>query len=307
MDSWSINSWLILLLARERQRVGMNGMRFHTNSSFAMLLCLLVLIDNTCGAEPAAPKRLLLLGQGPDGHPFATHEYLSGLTVLKKCLDRVDGLESTLIEADEPFRAVSNRTGPELIDRADGVVLFLAEGARWIQQDAARLAALERLAARGGALVGLHWGIGCRDARYIEKFVELFGGCHGGPDRKYAVVATTTEIAAPSHAIMTRVEPLTLEDEFYYRLKFVQPDGSVTPLLRVGIEGQPQCVAWAWERPDKGRSFGFSGLHFHKNWQYEPYRRMVSQGVVWTLKLPVPPEGLNVDVTADDLKLPERK
>jgi len=34
---------------------------------------------------------------------------------------------------------------------------------------------------------------------------------------------------------------------------------------------------------------------------------MVTQGIVWTLKLPVPPEGLNVDVTEADLKLPERK
>jgi len=186
------------------------------------------------------------------------------------------------------------------------VVLFLAEGARWIQQDAARVAAFERLAARGGALVGLHWGIGCRDAQYVEKFVTLFGGCHGGPDRKYAVVTATTEIADAAHPIMTRVEPVSLEDEFYYRLKFAQPNGSVTPLLRVRIEAETHPVAWAWERPDKGRSFGFSGLHFHRNWQHESYRRMVAQGIVWTLKLQVPLEGLNVDVTADDLKLRER-
>ena len=285
----------------------MKAMRLFTSSSLAMLFCTLLLICGTYGAEPAAPKRVLLLGQGPDGHPFATHEYRSGLTILKKCLDRVDRVEATLIDADEPFRAGSELTWPELIDRADGVVLFLAEGARWIQQDAARLAALERLAARGGALVGLHWGIGCRDAQYVEKFVELFGGCHGGPDRKYAVVAATTEIADSKHPIMTRVEPVTLEDEFYYRLRFAHPSGSVAPLLRVSIEGESHSVAWAWERPDKGRSFGFSGLHFHKNWQHEPYRRMVSQGIVWTLKLPVPLAGLNVEVTADDLKLPERK
>jgi len=70
------------------------------------------------GAEPGAPKRVLLLAQGPDGHPFASHEYLAGLNIVKKCLDRVAGLEAAIIEADEPFRA-----GPELIDRADGVVL----------------------------------------------------------------------------------------------------------------------------------------------------------------------------------------
>ncbi len=100
---------------------------------------------------------------------------------------------------------------------------------------------------------------------------------------------------------------MTVEDEFYYRLKFARPDGSVTPLLRVRIEEESQPVAWAWERPDQGRSFGFSGLHFHKNWEQTAHRRMVAQGIVWTLKLPIPEGGLNVDVAADDLRLPERK
>lgn len=248
--------------------------------------------------EPAHAKRLLLLGQGPDGHPAATHEYLSGLRILKKCLDRVPGLESQIVAADEPFR-----TGPELIDRADGVVIFLAEGAKWIQQDEARLAALERLAGRGGALTGLHWGIGCRDDRFIERFVRLLGGCHGGADRKYAVVGVTTEIATPEHPIMTHVAPLAVEDEFYYRLKFARQDGSLLPLLRVPVEGESYAVAWAWERPDTGRSFGFSGLHFHANWKHSAYRRLVAQGVAWTLKLPIPAEGLNVDVAEEDLKL----
>jgi type 1 glutamine amidotransferase len=253
------------------------------------------------GLRADEPKLVLLLGQGPDGHPLSTHEYVSGQKIIKKCLDRVEGLHSEIISADEPFRA-----GPELIDKADGVVLFLSEGAKWIHQDAERLAALERLAGRGGAFVGLHWGIGCREARYIENYVKLFGGCHGGPDRKYAVVTTTTEIASPQHAIMTGVEPVTAEEEFYYRLKLAMPATAVTPLLHARIEGESHVVAWAWERPDRGRAFGFTGLHFHKNWELAAYRRMVAQGIVWTLKVPIPDKGLNVDVTAEDLRLPDR-
>jgi hypothetical protein len=74
----------------------------------------------------------------------------------------------------------------------------------------------------------------------------------------------------------------------------------VKPLLRVPIDGKDQTVAWAWERPDGGRSFGFSGLHFHDNWKLPEYRRLVAQGVLWTLKLPVPKDGLAVDVRGDD-------
>lgn len=263
-------------------------------------VCLVLLVDATAStaAEPNAPKRLLLLGQGPDGHPPATHEYMPGLRILKKCLDRVKGLEAEIVVADEPFRS-----GPELIDKADGVVLFLSEGAKWIHQHEARLAALERLAARGGGFVCLHWGMGCRDAQYIERYVKLFGGCHGGPDRKYAVVTATTEVADPKHPIMTGVDPITLEEEFYYHLKFAKSDGAVNRLLCVPIESQSHPVAWSWERPEKGRSFGFSGGHFHRNWEHAAYRRMVSQGIVWTLKLPVPERGLDVEITEEDLEL----
>lgn len=275
--------------------------RTSRGTRLTVYLGLAMCLATTGFAAEIKPQRLLLLGQGPDGHPQATHEYFAGLRIVKKCLDRVDGLKATLVDANEPFR-----DGPDLIDKADGVVLFLSEGAKWIHQDEARLAAFDRLAARGGAFAALHWGLGCRDAQYVEKYVNLFGACHGGPDRKYAVVTATTEIADAKHPIVTGVAPIMLEDEFYYRLKFPKPPQSVVPLLRVPIEGEAHTVAWAWERPDKGRSFGFSGLHFHKNWERAEYRRLVAQGIVWTLKLPVPADGLNVEITAEELRLPEK-
>jgi hypothetical protein len=86
-------------------------------------------------------------------------------------------------------------------------------------------------------------------------------------------------------------------------LKFAKPEGGVNPLLRASIDGKGQTVAWAWERPDGGRSFGFSGLHFHDNWKLPEYRRLVAQGVLWTLKKPVPKEGLPVELKEEDLKL----
>src|SRR4051794_40198063 len=91
--------------------------------------------------SPAPPKRLLLVGQGPDGHPAGTHEYNAGLKILQKCLAKVPGVEVTVAHGDEPWR-----DGPELIGRADAVVLFVSEGARWMQRSPQRFAALEKLA-----------------------------------------------------------------------------------------------------------------------------------------------------------------
>ncbi|HZY85634.1 MAG TPA: ThuA domain-containing protein [Gemmataceae bacterium] len=247
-----------------------------------------------CGPAAAAdreapPKKLLLVGQGPDGHPPQSHEYVAGLQVLAKCLKRVPGVEVTVVRADGAWK-----DGPELLARADGVVLYLAEGAKWASADPKRKAALERVAARKGGLVVLHWAMGAREAAPVADFVRLFGGCHGGPDRKYKVLETEAKVADAAHPVLAGVKDFRVRDEFYYRLKFVKPEGSVKPLLRVMIDGKPETVAWAWERPDGGRSFGFSGLHFHDNWKLAPYRRLVAQGVLWTLGLPVPKEGLPV-------------
>jgi hypothetical protein len=249
------------------------------------------------GAAP--PRKLLLVGCGPDGHPPMTHEYMAGLGVLGKCLDGVAGIELHTVKALDAWR-----DGPELIGRSDGVVLFVSEGARWLQQDPKRLEAMRQLAKRKGGLSVLHWGMGTRDAKPIDDFLALFGVCHGGPDRKYAVTDTECTLADREHPIARGLpEKFRIKDEFYYRLKVVKADEGLKPILRAGIDGKDEMVAWAWKRPDGGRSFGFSGLHFHDNWRREEYRRLVAQGVLWTLDLPIPEKGLPVKVSEDDLKV----
>jgi hypothetical protein len=244
------------------------------------------------------PKRLLLVGQGPDGHPAAAHEYVTGLKILHKCLEKVPNLDVKQVLADEPWRE-----GPELLDKADGVVLYLAEGAKWLQNDRGRHEALKKLAARGGGIVALHWAIGTKDAKNIEGFVKLVGGCHGGPDRQYTVLQANATVADAKHPIATGIKNFGVRDEFYYKLKFVQPEGAVKPVLQVAIDGQVETVAWSWERPDGGRSFGFSGLHFHDNWRLVEYRRLVAQAALWTVQLPIPEGGLAVNVADKDFQL----
>lgn len=267
-------------------------------TTILLLLSLLVAVTLAVPVAAQAPKKLLLIGQGPDGHPPQTHEYAAGLKVLARCLQPVEGIDVTVVRADAPWRE-----GPELIARADGVVLFLAEGAKWAQHDPKRHHALTQVAKRGGGLVALHWGMGTRDAEPIEPFVRLFGGCHGGPDRKYQVAEVAATPVDAMHPILQGIGTFKVKDEFYYRLKFVKAEKGPTPLLRVTLDGRPETVAWAWERPDGGRSFGFSGLHFHDNWRHREYRRLVAQGVLWSLGRPVPKGGLAVEVSDDDLKL----
>ncbi len=256
----------------------------------------LLVLGSVSWASGEGPKRVLLLGQRRD-HPPQSHEYMAGLRVLAKSLQDVPGLELSIHQADEPWQQ-----GPELLKDADGVVLYLGQGARWEQTDPQRLRALQDLAARGGGIVGLHWAIGGKDAKYIPRHLELMGGCHGGPDRKYVFCETDVKIADPRHPITFAVDNLRLEDEYYYRLKFAKA-GKVHAVLQATIEGKPETVAWAFERPDGGRSFGFSGMHYHRNWGIPACRRLIAQGLLWTLGMPVPEKGLVVDVAEEDLVL----
>ena len=266
-------------------------------SRTAAALGILLFIGSCCLADE--PKKLLLLGQKPDGHPPGTHEYMPGQRLLAKLVGNVKGIVSHVVQADDPWP-----DGPKLLDEADGAVLFVSEGAKWVGADADRLQAFERLAERGGGLVVLHWGMGTREAGPIDGFLKLFGGCHGGPDRKYKVLDDAeVRVANREHPITRGIGNLRVRDEFYYRLKFVQPPGTIRPVIQVPIDGELETVAWSWDRPGGGRSFGFSGLHFHENWSRHEYRRLVVQAVMWTLNLPIPEKGITVDAASEDLEL----
>ncbi|GIX05419.1 MAG: hypothetical protein KatS3mg114_1288 [Planctomycetaceae bacterium] len=242
----------------------------------------------TAQPSPAA-QRVLLVGQLPDGHPPGTHEFVAGLNVLQHLLRKQPRLQVQLVLADEPWE-----DGPTLISGADVVVLYLAEGARWLRAQPSRQQAFLEVSTRGGGLVCLHWAMGTKPAEHIADFVHLFGGCHGGDDRKYQVLTTDLRPApsAAEHPILRGVTPFRLDDEYYYQLKWYPREPAPQPLLEAWIDGAWWPVAWSWERPQGGRSFGFSGLHRYENWHRPEVRRLLVQAILWTLHREVPLTGL---------------
>lgn len=262
------------------------------------ILIAVLFLQCTIGASAEEVKRVLLIGQGPDGHPPATHEYSPGVQLLAKLLSRSEGIQTIVVSADGEWAE-----GPELLDGADAAVVFVSQGALWIQEDAKRLAAFQALAKRGGGLVCLHWGMGTRDAKNIPAWLKLFGGCHGGPDRRYKVVDVKMELGRKEHPILNGVKPIDVHEEFYFKLKLVPSSDAFVPLIRTNIEEESHTVSWAWNRPDGGRSFGFSGLHFHSNWKHESYRRLMTQAILWTVDRKIPSQGIPVDIKDIDLAL----
>jgi len=263
--------------------------------------CLLVFL--LALSLDAAPKQLLVLGQKPDGHPPGTHEYMPGARIVKALMSGQKDVRVTISQADEPWI-----DGPKMISKADGIVMFLNEGGRFIQDDPKRAKAFEAFAKRGGGLVAYHWGMGAKKVEHVSPFLKLFGGCHGGSDRKYTVVKEAQfQVAAPKHPVMAGIQSFQLPfEEFYYKLKVPKSPKNWTPLVKVPIEGGEETVGWAWERPDGGRSVGYSGLHFHVNWRHAQYQCFIAQAVLWSITRPVPKGGVRLQIKPKALELRRR-
>ena len=129
----------------------------------------------------------------------------------------------------------------------------------------------------------------------------------------------------PDHPASRGVKPFATSDEWYFNMRFRDGMTGVTPLLAalapeatmkrgdgahagnpdvrksVLEEKKPQVVAWAVERQDGGRGFGFTGGHFHKGWANDSQRTLVLNAIVWTAKAEVPAAGVASKFTDEEL------
>jgi hypothetical protein len=65
------------------------------------------------------------------------------------------------------------------------------------------------------------------------------------------------------------------------------------PEVREAVAAKkPQHLAWAFDRPDGGRGFGFTGLHLHENLHDDNFRQVLINAVAWVAGLEVPEGGV---------------
>lgn len=81
----------------------------------------------------------------------------------------------------------------------------------------------------------------------------------------------------------------------------------ITPLLRtsppkVALKGNKDVLSRAFDRPNGGRSFVFTGCHGHNEWGFEGMRRFAVNGILWSAGLEVPAGGAPVELAPDDLQ-----
>src|SRR4029079_7933138 len=82
---------------------------------------------------------------------------------------------------------------------------------------------------------------------------------------------------------------------------YVYPRGPYEHI--VAASGRDETMMWAYERPGGGRSFGFTGGHFHANWGDRNQRKLMLNALLWLAKVDVPAQGVEDAITDADLTL----
>lgn len=253
----------------------------------------------------ASKARVVLLAGTPSNKP-GQHEYFAGCALLMDWLGKIPGVAPVMVADGWP-------KNESVLDGARCVVIYMDGGDKLAFLEPARLAKMQALADAGTGFVILHQAIDC-PADQAATFKNWFGaafqgdiGCRGHWDVNFESIATT-------HATARGITPFPLlKDGWLYNLHFAEK--GVTPVLACAMpdnsrktahgkahSGRAETVAWAYERPAGGRSFGFTGCDLHANWAEANQRKLLLNGILWSAGLDVAKDGFSSTTTDEDLK-----
>ncbi|HJS06100.1 MAG TPA: DUF1080 domain-containing protein [Pirellulales bacterium] len=267
--------------------------------------------------EGMKERKKIVMVAGRPSHGPGDHEFNAGSLLLKKCLD-----ENVPYVVTHVYRS-GWPSDPTAFDNADTIMLYMdGGGGHPLVQTRNRLAEIDQLMKQGVGMVCAHYAVevpkdkgGPDLLNWIGGYFETFWSVNPHWMLKDAKLAE-------NHPITRGVKPFAMQDEWYYHMRFRENMEGVTPILSAvppdstrerddgphsgnptvrSRKGESEIVAWAAERKDGGRGFGYTGGHFHKNWGDENNRKMFLNAVLWTAKAEIPENGVESKVTPDDL------
>jgi type 1 glutamine amidotransferase len=260
-----------------------------------VLLGLLSCGDGVSTVRGDDTVKVLFIGKKPD-HPFATHMYLHTGEMLAECL-KLSGDIETVVSDGWPKDAGD-------LEGVRTIVLYMTPAAEFLL-DGPHRAEFEAMMKRGVGLVTLHWASSVHQ-KNLERLGKTWMGYLGGTWVSNVGLHTgksPLRQLAPQHPISRGWEEYEIHDEYYLNPTIGE---GATPILQVMALNKPVVVGWAFERPGGGRSFGTTLGHYYRNFQREPFRRMVANSILWTAKVDVPEQGARVDLPVSQLALPEQ-
>lgn len=271
------------------------------------LLCVATLLSAClCSTTRADDKAKIVFISGTPSHGRLKHEHRAGNMILAKALND-SGLDVNAVLV--PHYGYPEDTS--ILDGAATIVIFCTgHGGHVLNK---HLDEFDRLMKKGTGVVMIHWATEAEKGKPGQKFLDWMGGfC----DLDWSVNPHWTPKFKdfPQHPICNGVKPFSVNDEWYYHMRFVDGLKGVTPILsdlpgpetlrrsdgprsgnpsvrKAVAAGEAQHVAWAYERPGGGRGFGFTGAHNHDSWRHDDFRKVMLNAILWTANVEVPKNG----------------
>lgn len=262
-------------------------------------------------------KKKIVFVAGKPSHGPGQHEHRAG------CMLLADQLNKSGLPVDAVVTDMGWPQDNAIFDGASAVVIYADGGGG--HPAIKQLDELRKLAKKGVGIGCIHYAVEIPNGVPGDTFVDLIGGYF---ETDYSVNPHWTgSFKMPKHPITQGIQDFSMLDEWYYHMRFRKDMEGVTPILtdlpgpetlsrrdgphegnpevRAAVleRKEPQHVMWAYDRPaefGKGRSFGFTGGHFHKNWQNDNHRCIVLNAIVWISGLEVPLTGVPSKTPTDE-------
>jgi hypothetical protein len=253
--------------------------------------------------DPKLAKIVLLAGSR--SHNAGEHEFFAGTAILMKCLKQNPGVWPVMARDGWPKNEGIFKDAKSVVFYMDG------RGGHPIIRPG-RMDMIQKLVDQKAGFVNMHYAVDY-DKEPGQRVLPWLGGFY---DAEISINPTwEPELKAlPDHPITRGVKPFKLRDEWYYNMRWVPDMKGVTPILVAtppdstrrtadtrAHPGREEIMAWAFERPNGGRGFGFTGGHYNRNWGNDDYRRLVVNALLWSAGLEVPPGGAKCDIDPIDL------
>jgi type 1 glutamine amidotransferase len=295
--------------------------------NLVLLLAGLALVGSA-GSSSAADKRILLIA-GKASHGPGEHEFRAGCLLLKKCLDRAPGVQVEVYTNGWP-------ASDSVFEGADAVIIYADGGAGHPAIQGDRIKLMDSLAKKGVGIGCMHYAVEVPKGDAGEAMGRWIGGYY---ENLYSVnpMWVPDYQTFPEHPVTRGVHPFALEDEWYFSIRWAEnarndaslegaarrtPAG-VMPILVatpsdkvrkgpyvyppgpydhiIAASGHQETMMWLFDRPDGGRSFGFTGGHKHVNWSNDNLRKIVLNAILWIAKAEVPANGFDSSLNPEEL------
>lgn len=282
------------------------------------LMSILVAAVMLSGLQAAEKKHVLMLA-GANSHAPGEHEHKAGVLLLAKTLEQQKEAVEVKVLLDSTW------PGEKDLAWADTILFYADGGAGHFMLKESRLEQLKKVMDRGCGIVNIHYSVEYPKEKGGPEMLNWMGGYF---EMNWSVnphwKASFNKF--PQHPVTQGVAPFSTQDEWYFHMRFrgddkgklthilsavppvdtiKRPDGphSGNPTVREEVKaGKEQTVAWAFERPDGGRGFGFTGGHFHAGWANDNQRKLVHNAIFWTAKANVPTNGVDSKVSEEDME-----